>query len=537
MSTAVHTLNPKAEHIRRSNALQLNVSAAEGIMQILKTNFGPTGTLKMLVSGAGEIKITKDGAVLLKELPIKHPTVALIARTATAQDDITGDGTTATILLIGELMRQARRWLSEDVHPRIIVDGFSVARDETIEYLEKQYAIERVDQVTKLAVAKSVLGTKVHHSLRDQLAEICVKAVDTIHRPGHMLDLHMVEIMQMMHRSDMDSELIQGIVMDHGGRHRELVCEHFENCHILTLNLDLEQERSEVNSGMFYKSAEHRAELVAGERAHVNRRIEKIITLKNEVCKPGENFVVLNQKGIDGVALDQLAAAGIFSLRRVKRRNMERLTLCCGGFALNIVDDITAAHLGYAKTVRERILGEEKFTFVEGVSNPHSCTILVRGPNKHTILQIKDALRDGLRAVKNLIVDKKIVPGGGAFEMSAAEYLDSAVIKKCKGKVKLGVQAFAEALRAVPKTLAKNSGFDVQDSILRLQSEHQKDDDHKAFGLDLKTGLPADMLEAGVLDNYRVKHQLIHSATVIASQLLTVDEVLKAGRALRAEDQ
>ena len=50
---------------------------------------GPRGTLKMLVDGAGQVKLTKDGNVLLHEMQIQHPTAIMIARTATAQDDVT----------------------------------------------------------------------------------------------------------------------------------------------------------------------------------------------------------------------------------------------------------------------------------------------------------------------------------------------------------------------------------------------------------------------------------------------------------------
>ena len=68
--SAIHNLNPKAEHMRRGAALEMNISAAEAIMEVIRTNFGPCGTLKMLVGGAGDIRITKDGAVLLDELPV-----------------------------------------------------------------------------------------------------------------------------------------------------------------------------------------------------------------------------------------------------------------------------------------------------------------------------------------------------------------------------------------------------------------------------------------------------------------------------------
>jgi hypothetical protein len=75
-----------------------------------------------LVGGAGQIKVTKDGKVLLDEMQIQHPTAAIIARTATAQEDVTGDGTTSNVLFTGELLSQAERYLSEGLHPRILVE-------------------------------------------------------------------------------------------------------------------------------------------------------------------------------------------------------------------------------------------------------------------------------------------------------------------------------------------------------------------------------------------------------------------------------
>lgn len=96
---------------------------------------------------------------------------------------------------------------------------------------------------------------------------------------------------------------------------------------------------------------------------------------------------------------------------------MERLMLACGGVAMNSVDDLRVDQLGYAETVYEETLGEDKFTFVEGCKNPKSCTILLKGPDQHTIDQLKDAVRDGLRAVANAIKDQCLVPGAGAFEV------------------------------------------------------------------------------------------------------------------------
>ena len=108
MSSAVQQLNAKAQIMRSGEAMMVNVSAAMGMQEVLKTNLGPRGTLKMLVGGAGQIKLTKDGGSLLNEMQIQHPTAVMIARTATAQDDATGDGTTSCVLFTGELLKMAR---------------------------------------------------------------------------------------------------------------------------------------------------------------------------------------------------------------------------------------------------------------------------------------------------------------------------------------------------------------------------------------------------------------------------------------------
>ncbi len=81
---------------------------------------------------APQIKLTKDGNVLLREMQIQNPTAVMIARAATAQDDICGDGTTSVVLLVGELLKQADRYIQEGLHPRIITDGFEIAKNESL---------------------------------------------------------------------------------------------------------------------------------------------------------------------------------------------------------------------------------------------------------------------------------------------------------------------------------------------------------------------------------------------------------------------
>ncbi|TFK54087.1 chaperonin-containing T-complex zeta subunit Cct6 [Heliocybe sulcata] len=541
MSSSIELINPKAESVRRSAALQVNTTGAMGLANVVKGNLGPRGTLKMLVDGAGQIKMTKDGKVLLSEMQIQNPTAAMIAKTAVAQDDQVGDGTTSVVLLVGELLKQADRYISEGVHPTVIAEGFDLAKKEALAFLDTFKQSATLDRATLINVAHTSLATKLDNALAKQLAADIVDAVLTIRPPPptdesqfqEPIDLHMIEIMKMQHRVASDTQLVRGLVMDHGGRHPDMP-KRVENAYILTLNVSLEYEKTEVNSGFFYSSAEQREKLVESERKFTDAKCRKIVEFKNMVCDQAvdskekkKNFVVINQKGIDPMSLDILAKNGILALRRAKRRNMERLQLVCGGSAQNSVDDLTPDVLGWAGLVYEHTLGEEKFTFVEDVKEPKSVTLLIKGPNAYTTQRIQDALRDGMRAVKNALEDNALVPGAGAFEVACAGHLAGSVKKSAKGRVKMGVQAFADALLVIPKTLAMNGGFDVQDAIVALQDEQAEGN---VVGLDLESGEPCDPTVQGIWDNYRVKRQMLHSCSVIAVNLLSTDEILRAGR-------
>ncbi|XP_075798416.1 T-complex protein 1 subunit zeta-2 isoform X5 [Microtus pennsylvanicus] len=452
---AIKLANPGAEVTRSRAALAVNVCAARGLQDVLRPTLGPKGALKMLVSGAGDIKLTKDGNVLLHEMQIQHPTASIIAKVAAAQDQVTGDGTTSNVLIIGELLKQADLYISEGLHPRIIAEGFDTAKTKALEVLDEIKVEKEMKREILLDVARTSLRTKVHAELADVLTEAVVDSVLAIRRPGIPIDLFMVEIVEMRHKSETDTQLIRGLVLDHGARHPSM-----------------------------------------------------------------------KKQGIDPFSLEMLAKYEIVALRRAKRRNLERLTLACGGIAVNSFEDLNEDCLGHAGLVFEYSLGEEKFTFIEDCVNPLSVTLLIKGPNKHTLIQIKDALRDGLRAVKNAIEDGCVVPGAGAAEVAIAEALVN-YKHRVQGRSRLGVQAFADALLIVPKVLAQNSGYDLQETLIKIQTEHAES--KELVGIDLNTGEPMVAAEAGIWDNYCVKKHLLHSCTVIATNILLVDEIMRAG--------
>merc|ERR1712144_32123 len=357
MASALKMVNPNADAASsKGQALAINTGAAKGLAEVLKSNIGPTGTMKMLVDGAGDVRLTKDGNSLLGNMQIQHPTATLIARAATAQDDMVGDGTSTAVVFIGELLKQADRYLSEGVHPRLIAEGFDIAKTLAIEFLDKFKIDKEVDRELLISVARTSLRTKVHQELADLLTEIVVDAVLTIRREDEPIDLHMVEVQSMKHRLSVETKLVRGIVFDHGARHPDMP-KRVENCYVFACNVELEYEKTEVNSSFFYNSAEQRERMVEAERKVVDDRCRKIIELKKQVCDgTDKNFVVINMRGIDPMSLDMFAKEGIIALRRAKRRNMERLALAAGCTCVQAVEDLQADCLGEAGLVYEYTL-------------------------------------------------------------------------------------------------------------------------------------------------------------------------------------
>ena len=181
---------------------------------------------------------------------IQHPTASLIAKVATAQDDITGDGTTSNVLIIGELLKQADLYISEGLHPRIITEGFEAAKEKALQFLEQVKVSKEMDRETLIDVSRTSLRTKVHAELADVLTEAVVDSILAIKKQDEPIDLFMVEIMEMKHKSETDTSLIRGLVLDHGARHPDMK-KRVEDAYILTCNVSLEYEKTEVNSGFF----------------------------------------------------------------------------------------------------------------------------------------------------------------------------------------------------------------------------------------------------------------------------------------------
>ena len=132
----IYILADGSQVTRGRDAQSNNILAGKAVANAVRTTLGPKGMDKMLVDSMGDVVITNDGATILKEMDIEHPTAKMIVEVAKTQDDEVGDGTTTAAVLAGEFLSKAEELLKKGVHPTIIATGYRQASKKAVEIVK-----------------------------------------------------------------------------------------------------------------------------------------------------------------------------------------------------------------------------------------------------------------------------------------------------------------------------------------------------------------------------------------------------------------
>ena len=508
---------------RGKEAQHNNIMAARIIAETVKTSLGPRGMDKMLVDSLGDVTITNDGKTILDEVEVEHPAAKMMVEVAKAQDKEVGDGTTSVVVLAGELLTKAEDLLNKNVHPTIIIDGYRRAADKALEALEKiAISVDPLDKVSLKKIAMTAMASKLVSENRDYLADIAVEAVlHVAQKVGdrYKVDIDDVLVQKKPGESISDTKLIKGIVLDKEVVHPGMP-KRVERAKIALLDCPLEIEKTEFDAKINIETPEQMEAFLREEESMLREMVEKI-------ARAGAN-VVICQKGIDDMAQHFLAKEGILAVRRAKKSDMEKLAKATGGKIITSLDDLKPEDLGYAELVEERKIGEDKMVFIEGCKDPRSVSILIRAGLERMVDEAERAMHDALSVVSDVIERNKIVPGGGAIEAELAKELRK-YAAQIGGREQLAIEAFAEALEIVPKTLAENAGLEPIDVMVEIKAAHEKPDGF-SYGVDVFTGKIVNMLEKGVIEPLIVKEQAIKSAAEAASMILRIDDVIAASK-------
>jgi thermosome len=506
---------------RGKEAQRNNIMAARVIGEVLKTTLGPKGMDKMLIDSLGDITITNDGAAILKEIDVEHPAAKMMVEIAKTQDDMVGDGTTTAVVLASELLKKAEELLDQNIHPIILVSGYRKASQKAIEVLNKiAIPLDVNDRKTLLKVALTSMSSKAVGAAREHLAEISIDAVKQIaEQRGDktIADIDNIQLIKKTGKSLIETQLIRGIIID-----KEVVNPGMpkikENAKIALLESALEIEKTEISAEIRIKDPSQMKAFLDQETDMMKGMVTKI--------KASKADVVFCQKGIDDMVQHFLSKEGIMAARRVKESDMEKLARATGGRIISGLDDLKPADLGMAGLVEERKIGDDKMIFVEKCKDPHSVAILVRAGLERMVDEAERAMIDSLSVISDVIENNKIVAGGGAVEIEVAKELRK-YATKVGGREQLAVEAFAEAVEVIPRTLAENAGLEPIDILVELRSKHDTQDG-KNIGINVFTGKLQNSIDNGVIEPLVVKEQAIKSAAESAAMILRIDDIITA---------
>ncbi|UCC92090.1 MAG: thermosome subunit, partial [Candidatus Aenigmatarchaeota archaeon] len=331
------------------------------------------------------------------------------------------------------------------------------------------------------------------------------------------IDTENVKIEKKQGGSMGDTELIEGIVLDkevvHSGMPRRT-----EKAKIALIDSALEVKELEGDAKINIDSPEKLQAFLDDEEKSLKEMVDR-------VAKAGATAVFC-QKGIDDIAQHYLSKLNILAARRVKKSDMDKLSRATGAKMVTNIKDLDKNDLGYAGLVEEKKIAGDEMIFVEKCREPKAVTILIRGGSEHVIDEVERAMEDAIKGVAAALELGKAVPGGGAVEIQIAKQLRK-YAESFKGREQLAVNAFANAIEIVPKSLAENGGMDPIDKLAQLRSEHDKK--KLSAGLDIFTGKVDDMLTLGVIEPLKIKLQAIKSASEVSEMILRIDDMISAG--------
>jgi T-complex protein 1 subunit gamma len=499
-----------------------NIKAAKAVADVVRTTLGPNSMLKMLLDPMGGIVMTNDGNSILREIDVVHPAAKSMIELSRAQDEEVGDGTTSVIVLAGQILQAAEIFIEKKVHPTIVVNAYFKAMEEILRITEElgvEIDVDNDEDITK--IVKSCIGTKFAHKWGNLLVDLAIKAVKTVVRQSgkHIeIDLKRYAKVEKIPGGLIDDCcVLDGVMFNKDVTHGEMR-RKIKNPRIVLLDCPLEYKKGESMTNIEMMNEEDFKKALEAEEEEVRKMCEEILRVKPDV--------VITEKGISDFCQHFLMRGNnVTMIRRIRKTDNNRLARVCGATIVNRPEELQESDVGTLCGLFEvKKIGDDYFTFITESQKPEACSILLRGASKDVLNEIERNLQDAMQVARSVIINPRLVPGGGALEMELAHRLIEHS-KKIEGLQQWPFKAIATALEVIPRTLAQNCGANVVRVMTELRAKHSKDDG-LWFGIDGNKGVIANMKEIDVWDPVAVKLQTYKTAIESACMLLRIDDVV-----------
>ena len=509
-------LDEDAERTSGEDAQSSNITAGKAVSQSVRTTLGPRGMDKMLVSDGGDVVITNDGATILDEMDIEHPAAQMIAEVAETQENEVGDGTTTAAVLAGELLSKAEDLLDDDVHPTTIVEGYHAASELAHEAIDECNVDEELDDDLLETVARSSMtGKGTGDVAAEDLAETVVAAVRQVTADDGTVNRDNVSVYTQTGSSSSATRLVDGVIVDEELVHDNMPL-HAADVSVAFIDDDIEIRESEVD-------AEYDISTVDDVNAALEAEEEELRGYAEHILDVGADAVF-----VDGDVDEQVA--GILAQNDVqafeaKSADGDALADATGLTSVSGVNELEAEDLGHADEISVEKFGDDYVTFVED-EHSGAVTVFARGGTEHVTDELERVLGDALDVVAAALSQGGVVPGAGATEIAVADHI-RAEAAGVEGRKQLAVEAFADAVDVLPRTLAENTGMDPIDALVDLRAEYESEGIAGIIS-EGQTGVIDDPVELGVLDPVAVKHEAVESAAEAATMIVRIDDVISA---------
>jgi len=504
----------------------------KAIADVVRTCIGPRAMLKMLMDPMGGIVMTNDGNAILREITVQHPAAKSFIEIARTQDEEVGDGTTSVVVLAGEILGVAEQFLDQKIHPTVIIKAYRQVLEDMLNILDKEFSIPLpMDDENKLIeVIQSCIGTKFIGTWSDLACGIALNAVKTvkIKEEGRTeIDIkRYAKVEKVPGGAIEDSELLNGIMLNKDITHprmRRLI----KNPRIILLDCSLEFKKGESQTDVEIVKETDFTRLLEIEEEFIEQICNNIIALKPDL--------VCTEKGVSDLAQHYLMKANISVLRRLRKSDNNRIARACNATIVTRTDELREIHVGTgAGRFEIKKIGDEYFTFITECINPKACTILLRGPSKDILNEVERNLQDALHVAKNIMLNPRLVTGGGSIEMAISQ----ALVKKSSniaGVVQWPYKAVAQALEVIPRTLLQNCGVSTIRTMTSLRAKHAIRG-NEYWGINGETGEMSNMKDLKVWEPIVVKSQVYKTAIETAILLVRIDDIVSGTKKIGGDD-
>ncbi len=519
-------LREGTEDIKKREARTQNINAMMAITETVRSTMGPKGMDKMLVDSVGDITITNDGAEILDKLDIENVAANMMVNLAKSVDKEVGDGTTSAVIFCAQLLQNALELIEQEIHPKPITNGFKLASNKTIQIIDEisKKISEDNEELLKGAAITS-MNSKDIAAVKEYFAELALKAVRHVaeKNEGPIFDkVSNIKVIKAPGKSLKDSELISGIYIEKEKVNSNMP-DVISNAKIAIIRKKLEIVKSEYDSNIMIKSPEKIQQFLDQEKNMLKGYLKYFTDL-------GVTMIVNNQDISDKFGA-MLSKEGIAAIKSLSDDDIKSVINATGGTQIDDLKDLREEHLGFAEKVKFEKIGDDDYTIFSGCKNPKTVAILLKGGLEKILNTAEIALHDVVSVLAKIIDTKTIVAGGGATYIEVAKRLRT-YANEISGKEQLAIQAFANALEEIPRTLIANAGLDVIENMTELRAAHKTPED-KWIGIDTIENKIGNNMEKGIIEPAELIKHIVKAGGELANLILRVDRIINAKAAER----